>query len=1154
MRLKKIKLAGFKSFVDPTTVPFTGNLTAIVGPNGCGKSNVIDAVRWVLGESSAKHLRGDAMTDVIFNGSSQRKPVSQASIELVFDNSEGRMGGSFAQYNEVSVKRQVNREAQASYYLNGTKCRKRDITDLFLGTGLGPRSYAIIEQGMISRLIESRPQELRVYIEEAAGISKYKERRRETENRLRHTKENLERLLDVREELGNQLDKLQRQAAAAKRYKSLRQEERSYKAELAAIRYLKLQEQTDASQKASAANQTELTGLQSQYVMLERQQTEMQTRLGEQQLKQEREQQQLYQLGNQIARTEQQILHQAQQKQRLQQEQEQLAASLAEQTEFLHANRDEIAMLEEENALHLQTQEELSEQLEVTLEQTLQVEAELEQWNERWQQASRSHTDVQKQLAHIHSRQQLTEQLRTRALNRQQTLQEGLQTEDVQSESELFEPLELEIESLSEQILMLEEQLAHSREEKQRLGDEKQVLQSQLRMTNEQKQRIDAKAETLQQWVSQHHAQHNEQMLALGISGLGPVTDQLVVDTGWEKAVETVLEQFLDAEHVANIPQLDNSPGARLAIVASEAQFELRPGTLAEKLSGNDPLRAITNNVFVADSYQQAVEMLSALPDAASVVSADGIWQGKGWSIYPGEARGELVSRQELDELQQQSEQLQQQVERFEELQLVQQEKIDNCSEQIAASQHQMESAKRQHSDQRHQLELTRQRWQSEQQRINGLRHELQEVQSQLAQHTEELELLSESLLELESQDQETQEHQLQLQQGREEQVNQLAHQRALLERLKAEHHKAALHIEGGNERIRSLHAAEQRAQAQVAELKARQERLSDEVSSEDEPEIHQIQLEEMLENRLMQETKLSELSDLIGELQQQLIDTKQSQQQIFAQQQQLREVQSSLQLEQEGLKVRAEGQLEQLEDLEVRLHDILAQLDSGVDESVHQEALDRVGRAISRLGAINLAAIDEFEQQSERKRYLDGQYDDLSGAIETLESAIRRIDRECKTRFKDTFDKVNTDLKQLFPKVFGGGAAYLELTDDDLLETGVTIMARPPGKRNATIHLLSGGEKALTALSLVFAIFRLNPAPFCMLDEVDAPLDDANVGRYCNLVKEMSNSVQFVYISHNKVSMEMAEQLSGVTMLEPGVSRLVSVDVDEAVALAEVS
>lgn len=1157
MRLKKIKLAGFKSFVDPTTVPFTGNLTAIVGPNGCGKSNVIDAVRWVLGESSAKHLRGGAMTDVIFNGSSQRKPIAQASVELIFDNSEGRMGGSFAQYNEVSVKRHVNRDAQVTYFLNGTKCRKRDITDLFLGTGLGPRSYAIIEQGMISRLIESRPQELRVYIEEAAGISKYKERRRETENRLRHTRENLERLLDVREELGAQLEKLQRQAAAAQRYRTLRSEERQLKAELATIRYLKLQQQIDASQHAGKENQQKLTALQSQYVMLDRQQTEAQTQLAAQQQTHEHVQQQLFQLGNQIARTEQQILHEAKQKQHLQQQLEQVTLAIQEQTDFICANGDEAEQLETEREQYLLAQEELAEQIELVVAQTEQVEHELEQWNAQWQQASGTYTELQKQLAQLQSKQQLTEQLRARTLSQQASLQSQLAECDPHSEQVQLAEIDAELDALLEMIDAHEAELLAVQEHKQQLDADKQQLQQQLRDADERLNRDQAKAETLQQWVSQQQSQHHEQMQALGIDGLGPITKHMVVEKGWEKATETVLQQVLQAETVDTLPVMEHAPTSQLALVTcphSSDMPDVVAGTLAEKLTGHPVIQRMVAQVYLADTDADAMAQLEQLPTGGSVVCKAGIWRGDGWVIYPGEARGELVSRQELEQLWEEIEQRQAiRLQLNEQLFSIEAQR-QHVAQQLEQFRQHITQTKQQLAQQQQRHALLQQQYQTSVQRQQTVEAQLHTLEQQRIQQTDELEHLAESLLEMEAQDDAALAQQQQLQQGREEHVNQLSHHRAQLDRVKADHHKAALHIEGVSERIRSLGLAKQRAQTQLATLAERKQQFEDSAVTQDDPQLHQQQLEAMLQTRLEREAELADISNQISVRQQQLIEFKQRQQQILTQQQQLRDVQSSLSLEQEGLKVRAQGQLELLEELEVILHNVIEQLSGDADEAQYQASLDKIARAIARLGAINLAAIDEYEQQAERKRYLDGQHEDLSGAIDTLESAIRRIDRECKTRFKDTFDKVNADLKQLFPKVFGGGSAYLELTDDDLLETGVTIMARPPGKRNATIQLLSGGEKALTALSLVFAIFRLNPAPFCMLDEVDAPLDDANVGRYCNLVKEMSNSVQFIYISHNKVSMEMAEQLSGVTMLEPGVSRLVSVDVDEAVALAELS
>lgn len=1152
MKLKKIKLAGFKSFVDPTTVPFGVSLSAVVGPNGCGKSNIIDAVRWVLGESSAKNLRGDAMTDVIFNGSSARKPISQASVELVFDNTEGRVGGEFAAYNEISVKRQVNREAQSSYFLNNNKCRRRDITDLFLGTGLGPRSYAIIEQGMISKLIESRPQELRIFIEEAAGISKYKERRRETENRLRHTADNMDRLADVRQELNTQLEKLQRQASAAQRYKTLRAEERKTKAELTVLRWQAIQDKLQ--QLAANLEQCELKadGVDTQQQKLESEQVALQSTLETEQQHQQQQQQQLYQVGTQIARLEQEIHHAGQRRQQLQQDLAAVEQQHQEQQRFITEQEQHV----QQYAAQSDELEQRQAMVEATLEQAelaaADAEQQLEQWQEQWQQLNHQQADERARVSQAETLLQQAQTQLTRLTQQQQQL-------SIRLEQLALPQMEQELAQINEQLDILHEQLEQHQAERLLYEETLQDAQANYQQQREQLLagraalgHLEQREQTVQRWLQQASAEQWPQW-AEGQSSVQRLAEATDVNPDWASAVDMVLQGRGQGFAVATLPHETVAEGQ--AVYQWHNDVSVAPDSLAAQVQGPDGLRAVLADIYCVADIEQALQRLTTLPEHASVVTADGYWCGHGWLVRHGGQPGELALHNELAQVQQQLEQQRQQLAQQETRCAEDEQQLQQAKQQL--QQHLDQAAGLQREREQGVQQQTRlvERYQLAQQQQQGWQQELATLDEEREQRALDIEVYQEQLLQLEEHMAQFQEQQQQQEQQRETLKAALADSRAQREQVKQTLQQLTIEQNRLKTEQHAAQQAGQRAQEQHQRLLQRRQQLTEEANALEQPgDVGREQLETLLAQRLEHEQLQREIAETITRLQDQLHTLQQQlkdlQQQKQGQQGQL----ESLRLEQESLKTRSQALVEQLAEQEVKLAEVIADMSETAAETLWQEELEKLGRSISRLGPINLAAIEEYESQSERKRYLDEQADDLQAAVETLEGAIRKIDRECRHRFKETFDRVNNDLQTLFPKVFGGGSASLELTDDDLLETGVSIMARPPGKRNATIHLLSGGEKALTALSLVFAIFRLNPAPFCMLDEVDAPLDDANVGRFCNLVREMSASVQFVYISHNKVTMEMADQLLGVTMHEPGVSRLVSVDVEQALALAEAS
>ncbi|WP_286232593.1 chromosome segregation protein SMC [Thalassotalea sediminis] len=1169
MRLKYIKLAGFKSFVDPTKVPFEQQMTAIVGPNGCGKSNIIDAVRWVLGESSAKNLRGDAMTDVIFNGAASRKPVGQASVELMFDNMAQSMQGSMADRNQVSIRRVVNRDAQSTYFLNGTKCRRKDITDIFLGTGLGPRSYAIIEQGTISRLIESKPQELRVFIEEAAGISKYKERRRETETRIRHTRENLARLTDIRFELNQQIDKLYQQAEAAKRFKTLKAEERQLKAELACLRWQNFDRQAQLKREKiqhlldniNELNQTQKT---DQALLAN---TKMQIQVANSQI--QHCQQDKIKLTNNIARAEQKLAHEQSQNKQREERSQALKAQMAKTQKMLiheqqhHANTQknldnytqQIEILTAQVAEQETTQETLQDELH-------QFQLDWQQYNIQYRERLTAKNSVEQQRSVLTSALQqlqlqytnISEQLSTLANEKALLANESLEDENALKGTILTsEEKQLDIKAV------LKDTTTQSQLQAEKL--------SELRANIASKQR---RLDDINHQLAQKEQWQKVQQTALAPllqNEMSRIQELLEVEPGWELAVEMVLEHVLQAhvfESTWNDQCFDKIASLESCFIwftdvsKDNTDNVSDASRLASKIKSEHIKLDVFSTIFIASDEAACIEKRATLSAHQSVICQQGFWLShefvrKGKLTQTDSA---LLLTNEQHQLQQDIYQLEKQLTQAQliheniasKIETLEQEQNDNSKQQANAQEQLLAVTQRnatwrqkcQHIEQQeqklaHDLKLNTETIEDKERQINdidteeGGHHSLDdsELISTMTNIEAHMEQHRETLKDVTSQCQSLKES--------------LHHQRILTERSKHQCQQAEQNISRYQSTIESI--AEQQHNLEHHEGMPREEL-----------EALNGELQKWLSASSSLDKEIEQQHQVIVDQQVIFQQLEQNAFKIVEQIDQKKQTLSQLQLSAESFVIKAENALEQLEELGKNSSIIAQSLAENANESLWQAKLTKLQKDISMLGPINLAAIDEYESQLTRKNYLDQQDQDLNQAISTLESAIAKIDKESRQKFKMTFDKVNQDLQSLFPKVFGGGDAYLALTGDDLLETGVTIMARPPGKKNSTIHLLSGGEKALTALSLVFAIFRLNPAPFCMLDEVDAPLDDANVGRFCNLVREMSSTVQFIYISHNKIAMEMASHLTGVTMFEPGVSRMVAVDVDEAIAMADVS
>jgi chromosome segregation protein len=1161
MRLKCIRLAGFKSFVDPTTVNFPSNMAAVVGPNGCGKSNIIDAVRWVMGESSAKNLRGESMTDVIFNGSTSRKPVSQASIELVFDNSDGTLVGEYASYAEISIRRKVTRDSQNSYYLNGTKCRRRDITDIFLGTGLGPRSYSIIEQGMISKLIEAKPEDLRNFIEEAAGISKYKERRRDTENRIRRTHENLARLTDLRDELGRQLERLQRQAQAAEKYQEYKAEERQLKAQLSALRWQALNEQVAQRESVIGNQEVGFEALvadqRSADAAIER------LRDGHHDLSERFNlvQGRFYSVGGDIARVEQSIQHG---QQRLRQLQDDLReAERARQETESHLGHDrtllatlgeELEMLEPEQDITLAAAEESAAALE-------EAETAMHGWQEQWDAFNLTSAEPRRQAEVQQSRLQQLETSLERLAERQRRLGEERQllaadpedaailelSEDLAARDMAFEELNAEEEQLIERLEQLRVDLQQATQAQQQAQGDLQRLNGRIASLEALQQAALDPGTGTAEWLRDHQLSERPRL-----------AEGLRVEAGWELAVETVLGADLNAVLVDDFKGLDLAGFNQgdLRLVSAGADVTRIPGSLLDRVDTEVDLTHWLGQVKPVETLDDALALRGQLSAGQSLISRDGYWVGREFLRVrrASEAESGVLARgQELQRLEAEREEREATLAALDDQLLTQREQQRSQEDNREQLRRRLQDEARQQSELKAQLSAAKAKVEQLTLRRTRLDEELTELAEQRAM---EQETLGESRLQLQdaldSMALDTEQRELLL-----------AQRDSLRERLDRVRQEARQHKDHANQlavRLGSLRAqhdstrqALERLEMQSERLTEKREQLSLNLEEGAAPlEELRMKLEELLERRMVVDEEMRTAKNALEDADRELRDAEKRRTQAEQQSQLLRGQLEQQRLEWQTLTVRRKALQEQLHEDGYDLDGVLATLTVEANEKDAEDELERIAARIQRLGAINLAAIDEYQQQSERKRYLDAQDADLVEALDTLESVIRKIDKETRNRFKETFDQINSGIQALFPKVFGGGSAYLELTGEDLLDTGVTIMARPPGKKNSTIHLLSGGEKALTALALVFAIFKLNPAPFCMLDEVDAPLDDANVGRYARLVKEMSQTVQFIYITHNKIAMEMADQLMGVTMHEPGCSRLVAVDVEEAMALVE--
>ena len=1129
MRLKSIKLAGFKSFVDPTTVPFQSKMTAIVGPNGCGKSNIIDAVRWVMGESNAKHLRGELMTDVIFNGSVSRKPVSRASIELVFDNSDGRASGEYARFSEISVKREVTREGQSKYFLNGTNCRRRDVTDLFLGTGLGPRSYAIIEQGMIARIVEARPEELRTYVEEAAGVSKYKERRRETELRILRTRENLNRLNDLSDELGRQLARLKRQADAAEEYKKIKDKSRELEALLLWYE-LKVEKKNQSIQVSEKKDyKIYLDKLTTQFTSNERIRTEAQ--VGREDTSQSMEK------ANSDYYTQIAVLSQMEAKKN----------AYDEQVKQLGVDQNRV----DKKIAELQAMMKLDREDGIAAEQNkAQIQPQLDVIQSECESLDQSIASFEKKLdIRDLERQQLTSELsRLKIENTRLEIEQKGLVRQKKNESDRLQNIAnilLKLADTDPQVIdkliakhldlseRLSEESARDQEFQNRYDEASGIvygtehklreaeghLQSAQAEFGKAKRRLDVELRSdgkeIDAWMSCHS------------SVKGHLIEYIEVNAGDRQAFEAAYPEWIAAFVVDNLEDFDfESIPAGVRIISCE-QVSFLPKQFSKVL---EPF------TLEGEGYTET-----------------GLRFGPGWvERVTGRASGILDLRARLPVLK------------------LAQSDAKKVTVQLA---HELVDLRRRCDEAneglKHQRQLTSQ-LETELVQLNnrlaGLEAKKQEIQDSRDRLIHEKTLLETAQLSILVESKQLDEQisavipsRLLVQEQFKPLEELLSSDKSSLIDFRDERNKLATLRSDLRVQIERFTGIKSRSDAQLQRIEVQLSSLQNELK------MILKQRGSLTDNPVVKEGEINQAVKESQSLQQNLLVARQA---LGESEHNLRRLDSQ-RLELEGVReaanvkfnaiclreqaieielTRLEREFAATEPNKLKLFEL--EVHFGARHDVENE-VNKIADQLERLGPINLVALDEYKNELARRVELDRQHAELTEALETLEDAIRKIDRETRSLFKSTFDAINQSFGNMFPKLFGGGEAWLILTDADLLTSGVTIMARPPGKRNSSIYLLSGGEKALTALSLVFSIFHLNPAPFCLLDEVDAPLDDANVERYARAVTDMSQTVQFIYITHNKIAMEHSEHLMGVTMSEPGVSRLVSVDIERAIELS---
>jgi len=1169
VRLNSIKLSGFKSFAEPTNFLLPGQLVGVVGPNGCGKSNIMDAVRWVLGESKASELRGESMQDVIFNGTNTRKPSSRASVELVFDNADHRAGGQWSQFPEIAVKRVLTRDGGSSYYINNQPVRRRDVQDVFLGTGLGPRAYAIIGQGTISRIIESKPEELRLFLEEAAGVSKYKERRRETENRLSDTRENLTRVEDILRELNANLEKLEKQAEVAQRYHGLQADVTLKQQQLWFLR--RAEAETDQVGIKTLADKA-VNDLESRIADLRHIEADLETvrqahyAAGDQV---NQAQGALYEASAEVGRLEAEIRFVVEGRQRaearLLQIKEQ-TAHWAAQSDQAHQEIENLASMAidgEEKAIMLAAQveeqamqlPELEDALRVAQQRSNEQRGSVAQVQQQIQVLAADQRNIEEQSRSLDARQERLSADRNALAAPDEVRLTNLQAQ-LQEAQSLAEVTAAQLEDLQVNVPMLDE----ARRTAQQAVNAEQTKQADLSARLEALKALQEKVQTddkLKPWLVKH-----------GLDGLQALWSRIHIEAGWENALESALRERMASLEVSRLDIVrafqTDAPPAKLAFytapIASAPQANGALPRLSDLLRLNDAgqtalLTDWLNGCFTAANLDDALAKRSTLqPGQVIYVPSGHAISAHSVSFYAqdNEQSGLLARAQEIENLDK-SNKAQAFISNEARNTLVRAEAAYSESSQRLVS-IRTEATAAQSRAHELQVETLRLSQLAEQTRARSeqISGDLSEVEAQLADLQERRAMAEARFEELDMQLADSQERHAQLDEAvinSERRLNDSREQQRSLERQAQEAQFSQRSLATREAELKRIidTATQQAASVATEELRVQEDltRLTDAAA--------QAGLQNALNIKMEREASLGAKRSEYDDLTTKLRASDERRLQLERELEPLRQRITEFQLKEQAARLGLEQYTQLLTDAQADLEAVSASiLANNVRLGGLQGEIDRLHRDITSLGAVNLAALEELASASERKNFLDAQTLDLTDAMNTLEDAIRKIDGETRELLGGTFKIVNEHFGRMFPELFGGGNARLVMTGDEILDAGVQVLAQPPGKKNQTIHLLSGGEKALTAIALVFAIFQLNPAPFCLLDEVDAPLDDANTERYAKLVSSMSKQTQFLFISHNKIAMEMAEQLIGVTMQEQGVSRIVAVDMESAVSMVD--
>ncbi|SES84838.1 condensin subunit Smc [Nitrosomonas marina] len=1172
LRLTKIKLAGFKSFVEPTAIPVNNDLVGIVGPNGCGKSNIIDAVRWVLGESKASALRGESMQDVIFGGTAQRKPVGRASVELVFDNSQGKAIGAWSGYSEIAIKRIIQREGNSNYYINNIHVRRRDVADLFHGTGIGGRGYAIIEQGMISRIIEAKPQELKYFLEEAAGISKYRERRHETELRLADTRKNLTRIEDILSELNKQIDHLNSQAEIACKYNSLKQQLQKTQQILwlqQKNEVINKRQRLDKEIKAEEqALETEITSTQSCRAQRET------ARTHEHQLGEELHELQgrLYAANADKARIEQEITQ-------FHKNRERLAVQILDLEKQITRNRQQIDTAKD-NLKHWHEESNQAQALRETSMQICQAENDnLPESEQAYDQCQKAFDSLQQKLimaeradslkrTHIQHANRMIQQLQSRN-NRLLTEFNTLPAPD----HETIQNLELNSEKIRDQLSQAEKTLKQTNTDyslesarKDKIASQvnelqKKIshLQAQFNALHNLQQKIENN-DALKDWLHKHNLETQPRLWQC-----------IYIEKDWENALESILRERLNSLGFAQLEFVHNwkndIPPGKLSIFefrqhedhnnadhpdfpANRKNWRALAGFLSCSDQSIEPvLNEWLKHVFAVDHIHDAIQQRGHLNSDEKFVTPEGhIITRSSISFHSPESQlhGVLSRQRELD-------QIQTEINALEKKLKVQQSFLDQSSTNLDKLYEATQAERtrlQQLTQQQHRLQLEKtklsQIHQQVEQRKSMITKELAEIDQELVTETTQKTHAETQLSDLQSQIETTRQQVDSAKNALAIARQQLADRQLKIQNYNKKIQEAVFNEKICQNKISDILNSIKTCEAEITHLSAKHNQVLSEKNGQDDSlltnQLHECRLQSTALEKSVTERRnqLDIARKQIQTIENMLMASEQKQTAI-------RESLSKLHLKTQEYNLLEERYAEQLSESQAAEAELMEFVNQKSISALQAE-INQINKQITAMGTVNLAAIKELEAASQRSDTLNTQVRDLKEAMNILEDAIDQIDQETRKRLQETFHAVNHNLNEIFPVIFSGGKAELILCEGTILESGLMLTAQPPGKKNNSLHLLSGGEKALTALALIFALFRLKPAPFCLLDEVDAPLDDANTTRFCELVKKLSQQTQFLFISHNKITMEIAQQLIGITMQNQGISSVVAVDIANAV------